>query len=553
AGGIGVLVANNVGGVAGMPDDAALPATITIPSLMIGQADGQTVKELLLSGVVTAHLKRSSGPIRDGALDTTIVAHEWGHYLHHRLAACRSLQCRATSEGWGDFVALMTVLRPEDDLQGTYAIGTYATASLADAYFGIRRAPYSTDFAKNALTFRHIQHEEPLPTSSPMRAIAGGNATVHNAGELWALMLWDGYVRLIAAHGYETARRAMSDYLVAGLEITPADATYTEARDAILLAAAAISAEDAALLAQGFAARGAGACAVSPPRDSETFVGVVEDFSVSSGRLEIGAITVDDDVVDCDADGVLDAGETGTLRIDVVNGALGTLDGTTMTVTTGTPGVTIVGGTRSLEPLAGYASRTERFEIRMDPTISARTTIDLSVALTDPGACVTTATATASVYAAYDLSANATTIDDVESAQTTWTLTGTGAEETWAREWIIDHGFAWRGLDQPFLSDTQLVSPPLSVGTDPFVVSFSHAFEYEFDGTYWDGGVIEISTDDGATWADVTTLGVVPGYTGTITDVAGNPLANRLAYGDRNPSHPARDTVTLDFGAQLAG
>ncbi|MBC7173147.1 MAG: peptidase, partial [Polyangiaceae bacterium] len=66
-------------------------------------------------------------------------------------------------------------------------------------------------------------------------------------------------------------------------------------------------------------------------------------------------------------------------------------------------------------------------------------------------------------------------------------------------------------------------------------------------------GVIEISTDDGATWVDVTTFGVTPGYSGTISDLAGNPLANRLAYGDRNPSHPARDTVTLDFGAQLAG
>ena len=50
-----------------------------------------------------------------------IVAHEWGHYFHHRLSDCGSGQCGAMSEGWGDFLALHTALREGDNLDGTFA------------------------------------------------------------------------------------------------------------------------------------------------------------------------------------------------------------------------------------------------------------------------------------------------------------------------------------------------------------------------------------------------------------------------------------------------
>jgi MYXO-CTERM domain-containing protein len=68
----------------------------------------------------------------------------------------------------------------------------------------------------------------------------------------------------------------------------------------------------------------------------------------------------------------------------------------------------------------------------------------------------------------------------------------------------------------------------------------------------WDGGVIEVSTDGGATWQDVGAM-ASPGYTGVITDQSGNPLANREAYGGQSAGFPAKEHVTIALGRSLAG
>src|SRR4029079_12002822 len=94
---------------------------------------------------------------RDGTIDNAVIAHEWGHYLHHRLESCGNKQCRGMSEGWGDFNALQMVVRPGDDLDGTFALTIYAAVSFSDSptYYGIRRLPYTTDLVKNPFTFKH--------------------------------------------------------------------------------------------------------------------------------------------------------------------------------------------------------------------------------------------------------------------------------------------------------------------------------------------------------------------------------------------------------------
>jgi hypothetical protein len=65
--------------------------------------------------------------------------------------------------------------------------------------------------------------------------------------------------------------------------------------------------------------------------------------------------------------------------------------------------------------------------------------------------------------------------------------------------------------------------------------------------------VIELSNDGGATWRDVSELGVDPGYPATIFDSIDNPLAGHLAFSGINPAFPDREAVALDFGTQLAG
>ncbi|HZJ64254.1 MAG TPA: M36 family metallopeptidase [Kofleriaceae bacterium] len=269
AGAIGLLLIDSTFDLPGFFSGSA---TANLPALTTDVAGGDALRAALATGPVTITLhSQVSGPERDGDFDNGVVAHEWGHYMHHRLANCVSGPCNGMSEGWGDFNALLLMLREGENRDGTYGMGVYALddGSFDSAYFGIRRFPYSTDRTKNALSFRHISDANPLPTDTP--GLPGGaNSEVHNAGEVWAEMLWEVLNVLADQHGVTVARRRMSDYVVGGLLLSPPNASHTETRDAILAAASALDTEDMILMAAAFAGRGLGSCAVSPPITSST-------------------------------------------------------------------------------------------------------------------------------------------------------------------------------------------------------------------------------------------------------------------------------------------
>ena len=171
AGAVGIIIANNVAG-ATPPGLGGTDPLVTIGALSILRPRGVALKASLAAGPVTARMFRLTGTERDGALDNTIIAHEWGHYIHHRLADCGQQQCSAMSEGWGDFIALHTIARDGDNLNGTYALATYATSAFDpnSACFGIRRVPCSVDVTKNAFTFKHISDGVALPRFRRCRA-----------------------------------------------------------------------------------------------------------------------------------------------------------------------------------------------------------------------------------------------------------------------------------------------------------------------------------------------------------------------------------------------
>lgn len=556
AGGVGMILANNVAGAPPpqLGNDTMLPAEVEIAMFSVTLEEGALLRADLAGGAVTATARRTPGPEAEGSLDATLVAHEFGHYLHHRLQHCETAWCRAISEGWGDFVALLLTARAGDNLDGAYPFSVYTTQtfSLDPGYFGIRRAPYSINPAINALSYRHMADGEELPTAHPLNG-GGDNAEVHNAGEVWAAAMWEVYVALQRAdqgarRDFEAVRARMARYVVAGLAMAPDDGTPTETRDALLAVA---SDEDRPIMAAAFARRGFGSCAVTPARDSETFVGIVESREVVGSALA-GAPLIDDAPATCDRDGVLDAGERAVVRVPLTNQGTGDLTDLTVTATTATAGVTVVSKPVAIARLAVAEVAEVEVEVELATGTAGAIAAELTIAVEAPGACTSTLTRPVVIAANVDdLPASSAT--DAFDAVSVWEARNAGAAG-WTQVWDGAVAGRWHATPAAQVSDVALVSPPLTAGDGPLAIAIRHRYALELSaGDALDGGVIELSVDGGASWRDVAELGAAPGYGAAIAAASGNPLAGRAAYTGRSAAYPGYAAVALDLGTQLAG
>ena len=298
AGARAVLILDNAPGHIAVNPAVDAPPDVSLPLLALSYEDGQKVLALLQgtneARPRAARFYRGPETMRDGTIDNSVVAHEWGHYIHHRLVTCASVSCAGMSEGWGDFIALMMVVREGDSFDNqVFPLSQYATGGLSQysAYFGTRRAPYSTDLTKNPFTFKHVRAAAQLPVGAALAPTSPEMNEVHNVGEIWASMLFEAYVSLIkagqaAGRPFSESQRRMADYVVAGMKAAPVEPTFIQQRDAILSAVEAMARDDASragdveAIARGFAKRGLGAAAVAPPASSSTLDEAVESFEL---------------------------------------------------------------------------------------------------------------------------------------------------------------------------------------------------------------------------------------------------------------------------------
>ncbi|MFN7141568.1 MAG: M36 family metallopeptidase, partial [Limisphaerales bacterium] len=229
-------------------------------------------------------------PDRDGDFDAEVLLHEYTHGLSNRRVGggvgLSSLQSRGMGEGWSDFYGLAMLSESGDNIHGTYAAGGYLTYLLGGTltqnyYFGIRRYPYSTDMTKNPLTFKDI---DPTKASShpgiPKNPVIGGTAdSVHNQGEVWCSALWEARANLITKHGFAVGNQLILQLVTDGMNLSPANPNFLQARDAILQADLVNNGgANRRELWLAFAKRGMGWNATCPA--SSTTTGVVESFVV---------------------------------------------------------------------------------------------------------------------------------------------------------------------------------------------------------------------------------------------------------------------------------
>jgi hypothetical protein len=571
AGAVGVIIANvsssafpgtapNMG--ATNPPCPAQPSasfgSCTIPALSLNFSDGEAWRSALALGAVNARMKRDPVIQRDGSLDAHVVAHEWGHYLSNRNisngAGLGTNQSRGMGEGWSDFVSLLTTVREGDDLvsantnwSGIYPLVPYAAVAFSTDpyYFGIRRLPYSTDMTKDPLTFKHISNGTPIVFGGPCNGCSDSSnqAEVHNTGEIWATMLWEGFASLLNAHPFDDARLRMRDYLVASLKLTPANPTFVEARDAVLAAAYAADPADHALFCAAFAKRGIGQRAIAPDRFSTTNAGVTESFTCDDSLSFVSA-TLAAPTSACDADSYLDNFETAPLTIVLKNEGLGPLSDTSAVVSSTNPKVSLANGGNVTFPATNPEQTTSAvIEVSMAGATGIQEfTID--IAFQDSGISFPQpVTGSVQIRGNADEVANSTATDTVEPIQTSWSPGG--GPGSWQRETLSTFNHAWLGPNANVPSDITLTSPTLNVNGS-LGVSFKHRFNFE---STFDGGVIEISVNGGA----FTDIGnALAGYNGTIA-ATDNVLTGRRAYTGNSTSYPTFQTKSINFGAAYVG
>ena len=518
--------------------------------------------QLAGANTVSARLLRLAD--RDGALDNQIVAHEWGHYISNRLisngSGLNNQQGGGMGEGWGDFIGMLLTVRPDDTSTpsnatwgGVYAQATYASSGMPfsgaanHGYYlgGGRRTPYSTDMTNyNALTFKHIQDGEPLPSGPPI-ASGGPNSEVHNTGEVWTTMLWECYAALLRdTQGasprltFNEAQTRMKNYLVAAFKMTPPSPTFLEARDAVLAAAFTYDYNDGRLFAQAFAKRGAGLGAIGPDRYSTNNAGVTESFT-SGGDIAFVSASLDDSVDSCDLDGYLDNNEKGILTVTIKNTGFQNLFNTTATVTSSNPHVTFPNGNTINFSTSQPSQSVSATVVVTSSGMSGIETTDFTVTIQDSGPPATgpvTGHHIESLNIDELLAVSAT--DTVETRQTPWIVSSNpafGPVGQWRQsaDGTIANGHFWHGTDSHVASDEYLTSPVMTVdGSGSANIQFDHSWGFEFDATAnYDGGVIEMSVN-GGTFTDIGGAAAGPNYNGTIVNSAGsvNPLKGKPGF-----------------------
>lgn len=259
--------------------------------------------------------------------------------------------------------------------------------------------------------------------------------------------------------------------------------------------------------------------------------------------------------------GIIERGECNPLNIALTN--IGTAPATAVTATlwSNTLGVLVIQPNASLPDVAvaGTQSTSTAFQVSTSNSFACGADANFTLVINNAGGnsprTTTFSLPTGVTAQAFSETFDAPTAPALPAGWTTQ-VTGASPPPLWAT--------ATTGADtapnvaftngSASVSTNSLLSPPISLpaAASAAILTFRNA--WNFEGSY-DGGVLEVSTDGGTTFSDISspTIGasfVTGGYTGTLDTRYANPIGGRAAWTGTQSSYV---TTTVQLPASLNG
>lgn len=460
----------------------------------------------------------NTSPARDGDLDQTVVIHELTHgtsnRLHNNASGLNAVISGGMGEGWGDFYARMILSSADEDVDGIYGTGQYATHLAAanytdNYYYAIRRFPSVVKSnvgpngkPHNPLTLADIDPNQIDLTDGAFQrgpfGVGGdyGAVAVHNIGEVWSIALIEVRARIIRRMGWAAGNARMLQLTTDAMKLEGINPTHLVGRNAFLAADVAFGSEDALDIWAGFATRGMGFGATITPQAQLTSSLRIQNVKESFDNPIPGMGTVTPSENSCNADGRFSPGEELTLSIPLTNPLTQTITDVSAQVTGG--------GSATYGTIAPGATVTQSISYRVPAATVCGSKVTVSVVVTSN---LGTETKTFKLQTGTPTLVFTENFDGVTvpALPAGWTTANTGAMPLFTTT-TTAADTAPNAASITFPSTTassELVSPSVAVPANGAQLTFRHSYLSEFE---WDGGVLEISINGGA-FVDIVDAG----------------------------------------------
>lgn len=403
-------------------------------------------------------------------------------------------------EGWSDFFALVLSTKPTDKDSTLRAIGTFPLQQAANGK-GIRKYQYTTSMIVNPETY-----ENTFTTQ-----------TEHDLGEVWAEMLWEMYWRFSDVYGWDPdiykgkgGNNKAIRLVFEGLKIQPCSPGFVDGRDAILKADSILyDKADYCLIWSVFAKRGLGYSAVQGSTNNRS--DGIEAYDLPPTCVPTVKIAKQM------TPATINPGEDITVNITIRNDTKSNVNSVSVK--------DIIPDGASLKPNSATVTLSQNLNV-----------ISFNKNVLGAGEVFTLSYKLATDNNKYSVTKFIDSMENTEGSYDPYALKGTSI---WGVTTKASHSgkSSWFIADKATAND-QILNTIQSYSITGLKQPVLRFYQYYKTQYAFDGGVINISTDNGLSFQDLGKSAFRNGYSGPLSYLAIPVPNSRAFYGDNKTFVP---------------